>query len=158
MPKDTTGKKEKKEKKEKKQKEVVEEAPPTEPPTTDVPEDVEVDNVEPDTKAGFFIRSIVGRSRSCTPISQVTKKPKREKKEEQGEVVVPMEELSPIAHPIARKKLLRKLNKAVKKGASPFVFFCQTPQTDTGNPASKARQVKRGVKEVVKGIRKGEKG
>jgi len=71
--------------------------------------------------------------------SKVTKKPKKEKKERRDEIVVPVEDLSPIAHPLAQRKLLKKLNKAVKK-------------------ASKARQVKRGVKEVVKGLRKGEKG
>ncbi|EJD01153.1 L30e-like protein [Fomitiporia mediterranea MF3/22] len=50
-----------------------------------------------------------------------------------------MKELSPIARPLAERKLLKKLHKVIKK-------------------ASKQRQVKRGVKEVVKGIRKGEKG
>lgn len=53
---------------------------------------------------------------------QVAKKPKREKKEKQGEIVVPVEELSPIAHPLAQKKLLRKLNKTVKKGMGSFIF------------------------------------
>lgn len=53
---------------------------------------------------------------------QVTKKPKKEKREKQGEIVVPVEELSPIAHPLAQRKLLRKLNKAVKKGMGSFIF------------------------------------
>ncbi|KAJ4478104.1 RNA-binding protein [Lentinula aciculospora] len=66
------------------------------------------------------------------------KSPKKAKKE-RTEIVIPIEDLSPLAKPIAEKKLLKKLNKTIKK-------------------ASKARQVKRGVKEVVKGIRKGEKG
>ncbi|CAA7259787.1 unnamed protein product [Cyclocybe aegerita] len=66
--------------------------------------------------------------------------PKKAKKEKgKEEIVIPVEDLSPIAHPLAQKKLVKKLHKAIKK-------------------ASKARQVKRGVKEVVKGIRKGEKG
>ncbi|TFY83614.1 hypothetical protein EWM64_g406 [Hericium alpestre] len=60
-------------------------------------------------------------------------------KKEKEEIVIPLEDLSPIAHPLAQKKLLKKLHKTIKK-------------------ASKARQVKRGVKEVAKGIRKGEKG
>ncbi|KAJ7781234.1 RNA-binding protein [Mycena metata] len=64
--------------------------------------------------------------------------PKKAKKEKE-EIVIPLEDLSPLAHPLAQKKLLKKLHKSIKK-------------------ASKARQVKRGVKEVVKGIRKGEKG
>ena len=84
---------------------------------------------------------------------QVTKKEHKKKEE----IIIPLEDLSPIAHPLAQKKLLKKLHKTIKKGACPGclpipwlrrVFFA----------ASKQRQVKRGVKEVVKGIRKGEKG
>lgn len=47
--------------------------------------------------------------------------------------------LLPFAHPLAPKKLNKKVLKTVKK-------------------ASKAKHVKRGVKEVVKALRKGEKG
>ncbi|PPQ94017.1 hypothetical protein CVT25_009865, partial [Psilocybe cyanescens] len=68
----------------------------------------------------------------------VEKSPKKAKKDKE-EIIVSTEDLSPIAHPLAQKKLVKKLHKTIKK-------------------ASKARQVKRGVKEVVKGIRKGEKG
>ncbi|KAJ3510989.1 hypothetical protein NLJ89_g4361 [Agrocybe chaxingu] len=72
--------------------------------------------------------------------ASVERPPKKAKKEkEKEEIVIPVEDLSPIAHPLAQKKLVKKLHKTIKK-------------------ASKARQVKRGVKEVVKGIRKGEKG
>ncbi|KAG2156067.1 RNA-binding protein [Suillus clintonianus] len=67
-------------------------------------------------------------------VSESPKKPKKEK-----EIIIPLEDLSPLAQPLAQKKLVKKLHKTIKK-------------------ASKARQVKRGVKEVVKGIRKGEKG
>ena len=66
-----------------------------------------------------------------------------------------MEDLSPIAHPLAQKKLLKKLHKTIKKGAKIDTFT--GPQADR-YLASKHRQVKRGVKEVVKGIRKGVKG
>lgn len=65
--------------------------------------------------------------------------PKKSKKEKKEGFSIPLEELSPIAQPLAPKKLLKKIHKVVKKG-------------------SKARHVKRGVKEVVKGIRKGDKG
>ncbi|EJU06178.1 L30e-like protein [Dacryopinax primogenitus] len=64
---------------------------------------------------------------------------KVKKEDKEDKVLVPVEELSPIARPLAVKKLLKKVHKTVKR-------------------ASKARQVKRGVKEVVKGIRKGDKG
>ncbi|KAI9471423.1 RNA-binding protein Nhp2 [Zychaea mexicana] len=47
--------------------------------------------------------------------------------------------ISPIAHPLAEKKLSKKLFKTVKK-------------------ASKVKHIRRGVKEVGKAIRKGEKG
>ncbi|PBK69647.1 L30e-like protein [Armillaria solidipes] len=69
---------------------------------------------------------------------ETTKSPKKHKKEK-IEVLIPVEDLSPLANPLAQKKLLKKLQKTVKK-------------------ASKSRLVKRGVKEVVKGIKKGEKG
>ncbi|KAI9512184.1 hypothetical protein F5148DRAFT_54281 [Russula earlei] len=64
---------------------------------------------------------------------------KSPKKDAEHEIVIPVEDLSPIAHPLAQRKLLKKLHKTIKR-------------------ASKARQVKRGVKEVAKAIRKGEKG
>ncbi|EIN10623.1 L30e-like protein [Punctularia strigosozonata HHB-11173 SS5] len=71
-------------------------------------------------------------------VAAKTDKKKKDKKDK-DELVVPIEDLSPIAQPLAQKKLLKKLHKTVKK-------------------ASKQRHLKRGVKEVVKGIRKGEKG
>ncbi|KZT24497.1 L30e-like protein, partial [Neolentinus lepideus HHB14362 ss-1] len=64
---------------------------------------------------------------------------KKKSKKDADEIVIPLDELSPIAQPLAQKKLLKKLHKTIKR-------------------ASKAREVKRGVKEVVKGIRKGERG
>ena len=57
----------------------------------------------------------------------------------QSEFYVPADAISPIAHPLAQRKLQKKLFRTTKK-------------------ASKARQLKRGVKEVVKALRKGEKG
>ncbi|KAJ1308647.1 hypothetical protein OPQ81_004341 [Rhizoctonia solani] len=72
-------------------------------------------------------------------VEVVKEKKAKKEKDEKESIVVPVEELSPIAHPLAGKKLVKKLHKTVKK-------------------ASKGRQVKRGVKEVVKSIRKGEKG
>ncbi|KAJ2785153.1 snoRNA-binding protein [Coemansia interrupta] len=53
--------------------------------------------------------------------------------------VVDARQLAPIAHPLADKKLTKKALKTVKK-------------------AAKHRHIKRGVKEVVKSLRKGEKG
>ncbi|PVF93724.1 L30e-like protein [Serendipita vermifera] len=66
-----------------------------------------------------------------------TSKEKKVKNKE--DVVISIEELSPIAHPLAPKKLTKKVHKTIRR-------------------ASRCRQVKRGVKEVVKGIRKGEQG
>lgn len=45
-------------------------------------------------------------------VLQVVKKEKKEKEE----IVIPLEDLSPIAHPLAQKKLLKKLHKTIKKG------------------------------------------
>ncbi|KAG8953664.1 snoRNA-binding protein [Tulasnella sp. 424] len=63
----------------------------------------------------------------------------KKKKDKSSKVVVSLEQLSPIAHPLATDKLTKKLYKTTKK-------------------AAKRSQVKRGVKEVMKGIRKGNKG
>ncbi|KAI0832448.1 50S ribosomal protein L30e-like protein [Trametes gibbosa] len=106
--------KDKSEKKDKKKKETKEVTETVEEPT-EVNDDVDMGDVE------LYV--------------QVRKKEKTEKEE----IVIPLEDLSPIAQPLAQRKLLKKLHKTIKK-------------------ASKQRQVKRGVKEVVKAIRKGEKG
>ncbi|KAG8681353.1 snoRNA-binding protein [Ceratobasidium sp. 394] len=78
-------------------------------------------------------------AQEAVAVEVVKEKKSKKGKDEQEAIIVPIEELSPIAHPLANKKLVKKLHKTVKK-------------------ASKGRQVKRGVKEVVKSIRKGEKG
>lgn len=46
--------------------------------------------------------------------SQVEKKVKKEKEE----IIIPLEDLLPIAQPLAQKKMLKKLHKTIKKGAS----------------------------------------
>ena len=73
-------------------------------------------------------------------------------------ITVNEEDLSPIAHPLAQKKLVKKLHKTIKKGMMPITPSPAFKLIQDPISASKARQVKRGVKEVVKGIRKGEKG
>ncbi|KAI5124969.1 hypothetical protein M0805_007395 [Coniferiporia weirii] len=78
-------------------------------------------------------------SMAVTDVDVDEERPSKKAKKNKDEVVVNLEDLSPLAQPLAQKKLLKKLHKTIKK-------------------ASKQRQVKRGVKEVVKGIRKGEKG
>ena len=40
--------------------------------------------------------------------------PKKSKKEK--EIVIPLEDLSPLAQPLAHKKLVKKLHKTIKKG------------------------------------------
>jgi H/ACA ribonucleoprotein complex subunit 2 len=72
-------------------------------------------------------------------------------KEESTDITINPENLSLIAHPLADKKLTKKLLKTVKKGTR----FCVNLNLFV---ASKSKHVKRGVKEVVKAIRKGEKG
>ncbi|KAI9032745.1 50S ribosomal protein L30e-like protein [Phycomyces nitens] len=71
-------------------------------------------------------------------------KEKKEKKVKQESMDVDSEVetvryLSPIAHPLAEKKFTKKIFKTIKK-------------------AGKAKHVRRGVKEVGKALRKGEKG
>lgn len=53
-----------------------------------------------------------------------------------------MEELSPIAHPLAQRKLLKKLNKAVKKGIGSFVPLLPADQfgySSLESPSGEAR-------------------
>jgi H/ACA ribonucleoprotein complex subunit 2 len=38
-------------------------------------------------------------------------------KKEKEEIVIPLEDLSPLAQPLAQKKLVKKLHKTIKKGA-----------------------------------------
>ena len=52
-----------------------------------------------------------------------------------------------ISNPLASKKLGKKILKVIKKGNSTLLM-----------QATKAKSIKRGVKEVVKGLRKGAKG
>jgi hypothetical protein len=63
-----------------------------------------------------------------------------------------------IARPLAGKKLNKKIHKVIKKGAWGVSRLSFELIELTKIIASRLRQVKRGVKEVVKSIRKGEKG
>ncbi len=40
----------------------------------------------------------------------------RKSKREKEEIIIPLEDLSPIAHPLAQRKLAKKLHKTIKKG------------------------------------------
>jgi H/ACA ribonucleoprotein complex subunit 2 len=42
--------------------------------------------------------------------------PRRKAKKEKEEITIPLEDLSPLAHPLAQKKLMKKLHKTIKKG------------------------------------------
>lgn len=69
--------------------------------------------------------------------------------------------LSPMAQPLAGKKLNKKVHKIIKKCACLYIANPVAAFTETCNDdhlASRLRQAKRGVKEIVKAIRKGEKG
>lgn len=100
MPKDKSGKKEHKKKD---TKEVSE-------PPADVSEDVEMGDAEAAKVLGFSIL-LVCLTDSCG----LLKSPKKSKKDK-DEIVIPLEDLSPLAHPLAQKKLLKKLHKTIKKG------------------------------------------
>jgi len=73
------------------------------------------------------------------PKKKKEKKSKKSKENEDGDENLDLESLCPIAKPFADKKMSKRLLRTVKK-------------------ASKARHLKRGVKEVVHSLRKGEKG
>lgn len=44
------------------------------------------------------------------------RKQAKKSKKDRDEIVIPLEDLSPIAHPLAKKKLVKKLHKTIKKG------------------------------------------
>ncbi|KAJ3516990.1 hypothetical protein NMY22_g14071 [Coprinellus aureogranulatus] len=48
--------------------------------------------------------------------------PSKKSKKERDEVAILPEDLSPIAHPLAQKKLVKKLHKTIKKGTSLLVL------------------------------------
>lgn len=91
-------------KKEKKTKEVTE----TVEESIEVNEDVDMGDAE--LVKVCCIRLREGR---IEQVSKVTSKAKKEKEE----ITIPLEDLSPIAQPLAQKKLLKKLHKTIKKGA-----------------------------------------
>lgn len=63
--------------------------------------------------------------------------------------------VSPIAKPLANKSLEKKVLKLVKKGRE---VVCASSVSHPVFIAAKAKCTRRGVKEVVKSIRKNEKG
>lgn len=48
--------------------------------------------------------------------------PRKKAKKEKEEIVIPLEDLSPIAQPLAQKKLVKKLHKTIKKGGVPMLI------------------------------------
>lgn len=107
MAKDKSDKKDKKKKETKEVSELAEES-------IVVGEDVDMEDVEVAKVSQAPLHSVV-RSHSEW---QVEKKNKKEK----DEIVIPLEDLSPIAHPLAQKKLLKKLHKTIKKGTKPIMM------------------------------------
>ncbi|KAK4050989.1 snoRNA-binding protein [Microbotryomycetes sp. JL201] len=102
-----------------------------------------------------------------TPKAKKSKKDKSSSKDEDAAVTeVAIESLVPIAKPLAVKKTGKHVLKLVKKVAAELDGGAN--QDASASPArshplhettaSKTRHLKRGVKEVVKSIRKGEKG
>lgn len=68
----------------------------------------------------------------------------------------PIGALVPFANPLADEKTTKKLLKGVNKGKDPQTCLPSTPAPANKNPSSaaRARAIKRGVKEVVKVLRK----
>merc|ERR1711934_994992 len=72
-------------------------------------------------------------------VGKKDKTPKKEEAEDSDDYAGPVVEVGPFCEPLAEAKLAKKLFKCIKK-------------------ATKTKQVLRGVKEVVKAVRKGTKG
>lgn len=98
--------------------------------------------------------------------SSSKKEGKKEKSKERKELEIPADALSPIAHPLAGRKLNKSTLKLVKRGMCSAMLFLRLllPSNRLADfaffvaAAARARHVKRGVKEVVKALKKGEKG
>jgi len=77
--------------------------------------------------------------KNCEKNAEMGKKDKEKKDDDGDDEPKKIRLVSPIANPLADKKLTKKVLKTIKKAAGD-------------------KQIKRGVKEVVKAIKKGEKG
>ena len=89
---------------------------------------------------------------------QSPKKAKKEKKED-DEVVVRVEDLSPLAKPLAQKKLLKKLHKVVKKGEQFSNSHNRTqihPKFIQLQSQDKWSEVSRKLWKVLRRVKKGE--
>lgn len=83
------------------------------------------------------LRSVALHCESCIFITNTLyasltfQSPTKSSKKEKEEVVINVEDLSPIAHPLAQKKLLKKLHKTIKKGTCDiFVLHHETRRFD----------------------------
>lgn len=65
---------------------------------------------------------------------------------------------APFAKPLANKKLNKKVLKTIKKGTNLPTHLNVSVGVEIDFLASQAKELRRGVKEVVKALRKGEKG
>lgn len=139
-----------------------------------------LDGAAPSSDAAAGETTVVVEEVIVMEVDSAEPKAKKSKKDKHdgadGEKEVPKEALSAIAHPLAGKKVGKKVLKLVKKGeATSFTLLWGGEEEGRkGNggqgdrmligllifscPASKSRHLKRGVKEVVKSVRKGEKG
>jgi hypothetical protein len=68
----------------------------------------------------------------------------RKSKKVKEEIIIPLEDLSPIAHPLAQKKLAKKLHKTIKRGLwfahlleLPDQCVLQPPKLDKSNVVSR---------------------
>ena len=72
--------------------------------------------------------------------------------------MIPVEDLSPIAQPLAQKKLLKKLHKTVKKGAyhdrGPFFLYILTfPSVEVAASEARGQGGREGDPEGGEGVR-----
>lgn len=75
--------------------------------------EVEEGTADVDMDAPSAVNIFANALLPCTHVQQSPKKSKKER----ADVVISIEDLSPLAKPLAQKKLLKKLNKTIKKGA-----------------------------------------
>jgi hypothetical protein len=63
-----------------------------------------------------YVKSLLDRSVRTNFFFQSLQDVTSKKKKEKDDIIVSVEDLSPLAQPLAQKKMLKKLHKTIKKG------------------------------------------
>ena len=108
-------------------------------------------------KKSFSIYHVHARPGIAFNMAEMEHEPETPSKKDRPSYDELLKVISPIAKPLASRKLTKKLYKVVKKG-KPFSKARRNGEKFSISLAAKRKTLRRGVKDVTKAIRKGEKG